>query len=761
MIEPTTTPVSTPGKKLVRDITASLVVFLVALPLCLGIALASNAPLLSGLITGIVAGILVGALSGSHTSVSGPAAGLTAVVAAQIASLGSYPAFLLAVVLAGIIQIGLGLLRAGRLSAFVPSSVIKGLLAAIGVILILKQIPHLVGHDLDPTGEFSFQQPDKENTFSEILRLFRGEVHYGAIVVGFVSIAILIIWERTPRLKRLLIPAPLIVVILGVLINLFFMRLGQPWAITNAEKHLVSVPIANNLNEIVGFLTFPDWSQWSNGKIYVAAITIALVASLETLLNLEAVDRIDPRQRQSPPDRELLAQGVGNMVTGAIGGLPMTSVIIRSSVNINSGAETKLSAILHGFLLAGTLVALPQYLNMIPLSALAAILIVTGFKLASPKLFKQMAAEGRYQLVPFLVTLIAIVFTDLLLGVLIGLAVAAAFILNSNLRRPMRKTVESHVSGPVTVIKLPDQISFLNRASLEEALRSQPRGSRMILDASHTDYIDPDVLSLIKDFKEVTSPQQGIEVLTRGFKPRYGFEHQPLVVHHSTAESRAKLTPADVIQILIEGNRRFASGEILTRDPRDQLPATGQGQHPFAAVLSCIDSRAPVETIFDLGLGDVFSVRIAGNITSNGILGSLEYACAVAGAKLLLVLGHTRCGAVESTLALASEGKDAAAATGCQFLPSVVTEILEAVDSASLSEYSRRERDDQIALANDVARRNALHSLQTIYRRSTAISRLADEGRIALVAGLYDVGSGRTELYLEDAIGLDMSMQKV
>ena len=433
------------------DLLAGLAVFIVALPLCLGVALSSNAPLLSGLMAGIVGGVLVGILSGSHTSVSGPPAGLTAIVAAEIAALGSFEAFLLAVVVAGLIQIGLGTARAGFIAAFFPSSVLKGLLAAIGVILILKQIPHVLGRDADPEGDMSFQQPDHENTFSEFGEL-PFDVHAGAAVIGLVSIAVMIVWDRYRPLKKSRIPAPLVVVLLGVCISAVFRQLGGRWLI--GAKHLVQVPVAASLPALVGFLHWPDFSQWSNLAVYKGGLTIALVASLETLLNLEAVDKIDPQQRTSPPSRELVAQGIGNITVGLLGGIPLTSVVVRSSVNINAGGQTKLSAISHGVLLFVCVLFLPVWLNQIPLSCVAAILLVTGAKLASPKLVRQMWNEGRYQFLPFALTVIAIVLTDLLIGILIGFVVSLSFILNSNLRRPIRRVFEKHLGGNVLHIEL-------------------------------------------------------------------------------------------------------------------------------------------------------------------------------------------------------------------------------------------------------------------------------------------------------------------
>ena len=456
-----------------RDLTAGLVVFLVALPLCLGIALASEAPLFSGVLAGIVGGILVGTLSGSHTSVSGPAAGLAAVVAAQIASLGSFETFLLAVVVSGLVQISLGLLRAGFVAAFFPTAVIKGLLAAIGVLLILKQIPHLLGHDADPEGEMSFRQPDQENTFSEFGELFY-DLHPGAAVIGLLSIVLLVLWERCRPLKSSVVPAPLVVVVTGVGLNLLFQKLGGQWAVE--ASHLVQVPVTESVAGLFEFLRWPDFSQWSNPAVYTAGVTIAIVASLETLLNLEAIDRLDVQQRTSPPSRELLAQGIGNVAVGLIGGIPITSVIIRSSVNISAGGQTKIAAIFHGLLMLVCVMFLPLWLNQIPLSCLAAILLVTGIKLASPSLFKKMRNEGWHQFIPFVVTVVSIVLTDLLIGILIGLAISISFILHSNMRRPIRRIIEKHLGGDVLHIELANQVSFLNRAALQKALDAVPHG---------------------------------------------------------------------------------------------------------------------------------------------------------------------------------------------------------------------------------------------------------------------------------------------
>lgn len=740
------------ARTLPRDLIAGTVVFLVALPLCMGIALASGASPFSGLVTGIIGGLVVGILSGSHTSVSGPAAGLTAIVAAQIALLGSFEAFLLAVVIAGVIQMILGVAKAGFLSAFFPSSVIKGLLAAIGVILILKQIPHLVGHDNDPSGEMAFDQPDHHNTFSEIGTLFGGEIQAGAAVIGLASLALLFLWDRIKPLKKSIIPAPLVVVVLGVGLQIACKYFGGSWTIENS--HLVQVPIANSLQEFCGFLTLPDFSQWANPAIYSAAFTIATVASLETLLNLEAVDKLDPQQRETPPSRELLAQGVGNVLCGLCGGLPMTSVIVRSSVNIGAGGQTRLSAIFHGVLLLVCVMLLPAVLNLIPLSCLAAILVHTGFKLANPRLFQRMWSEGRYQFIPFAVTLVGIVLTDLLIGILVGLGIALGFILNSNFRRPLRRVVEKHLGGDVLHIELANQVSFLNRAALEHALRTAPRGMHVLLDAHNTDYIDPDILSLIRDFKETTAPILGVRVSLRGFREKYKLEDEIQFVDYSTRELQGKLTSDQVLQILADGNERFRTGHRLPRDLGRQLQATSRGQHPLAVVLSCIDSRSPAEMIFDLGLGDIFNVRIAGNVISPMVLGSIEYGCTVAGAKLVMVMGHTSCGAVTAAVDLTCTRNSPEEETGCQNLEPIVRTIQEAFDSAECHRLPFITPEEKATFIDNVAQRSVQRTVDQIVQQSSTLGRLVREGRIAVVGAMYDVATGNVRLLGNRPVGL-------
>jgi carbonic anhydrase/SulP family sulfate permease len=722
-----------------KDIMASIAVFLVALPLCLGIALASNAPLFSGLVSGVVGGILVGILSGSHKSVSGPAAGLTAVVAAQIAMLGSFEAFLLAVTIAGVIQILLGVFRMGFIAAFFPLSVIKGLLAAIGLILILKQIPHVFGHDADAEGEMSFSQPDHENTFSELISTLN-DLQPGAALIGLISVLVMLLWDRIKVLKKSVVPAPLVVVVLGVIINQVLKTGGGSWAVE--ASHLVQVPMAKDLTAFFGFLRFPDFSLIGNPAIFTSAITIAIVATLETLLNLEAVDKIDPDQRQAPTNRELVAQGFGNIASGLIGGLPLTSVIVRSSVNINAGGRTKLSAIFHGILLFFCVLLVPSWLNEIPLAALAGILIVTGLKLASPALFKQMWREGTHQFLPFVITIVAIILTDLLVGILIGLGVSILFILHSSQKRPVRRIMEKHASGDVLRIELANQVSFLNRATLEKALHEVPRGGHVLVDARNTIYIDPDIRDLIADFRDKTSKAHGVQLSLVGFKDDIQFGDRIQYIDYSSRDVQSSLTPGKVLELLKEGNQRFLDGQQIFRDFGRQIEATSTGQFPMAVVLSCIDSRTPAEMVFDLGLGDIFSVRVAGNIAKEELIGSMEYACVVAGAKLVVVMGHTSCGAVNAAVDLITSQKKASEATGCDNIDGLILELQQAIDLSTCKKPDQWLPGEKAAYANEVSRRNVLQTILNIRKRSKSLEALIQKGQIDIVGSLYDVSTG-------------------
>lgn len=505
------------------DLPAGIVVFLVALPLCLGIALASGAPFFSGMISGIIGGIVIGLLSNSHLSVSGPAAGLAAIVLASISQLGAFETFLLAVVIAGIIQLILGFLKAGAIANYFPSSVIKGMLTAIGIIIILKQIPHAFGYDADAEGQLDFLQSDGENTFSAFFNSI-SKIDLGATLICLVSLAILIIWERPFFKKKLkLLPGGLVAVTVAIVLNEIWLRAGSSLAVTNTDKikHLVNVPVANNFHEFLGFFTLPDFSQLANIEVYIVALTIAAVASIETLLCVEAVDKLDPERRVTSPNRELVAQGIGNMTSGLIGGLPITSVIVRSSANLNAQARSKMSTIVHGILLLVCVTLIPGILNKIPLAALAAILLMTGYKLCNLALFKKMFKLGKYQWIPFVVTVISIVLTDLLTGVGIGLGVSVLALLYGNYKNSYFFHKEKHHQGETILIHLSEEVSFLNKASIKLTLEHIPENSMVIIDAYDSQYIDHDVLELIRDFKDTQAPLRKIDCKTVGFKDIY------------------------------------------------------------------------------------------------------------------------------------------------------------------------------------------------------------------------------------------------
>lgn len=503
---------------------SGMVVFLVALPLCLGIAVASGAPPFAGIVTGVIGGIVVGYLSNSNVSVSGPAAGLIAIVVAAITDLG-YEVFLVAVMIAGLIQLIFGLLKAGTISSYFPNSVIEGMLTAIGIIIIKKELPHAIGYDKEHEGDFySYHLTDlaDKGLFGEIIHAFNF-AHNGAIVITIISLAVLFAFNKIPALKKIkAVPGALVVVVLGIAINELFKSSGSALAVTG--EHLVTLPTAKSFNEFVGQLNMPDFSGLTNPKVWVVGVTIAIVASIESLLCLEAGDKMDPMKRYSSANTELRAQGIGNMLAGLAGGLPMTSVIVRTTANITAGAKTKLSAIVHGFLLLLTVILIPGLLNKIPMASLAAILIMIGLKLASPRVFKHMWKAGKHQFIPFIVTVVAVVLTDLLKGVGIGLMVSVFFILRGNMKLAYFFRKEEHQENQIIRIDLAQEVSFLNKAAIKQTLAHLPANSRVVIDAVNTVYIDYDVLEMIRDFVKFGSRDKNIDVELRNFKPAYKME---------------------------------------------------------------------------------------------------------------------------------------------------------------------------------------------------------------------------------------------
>jgi MFS superfamily sulfate permease-like transporter len=500
-----------------ENFPSGLVVFLVALPLCLGIALASGAPPLSGVISGIVGGLVVGFLSNSNISVSGPAAGLTAIVLTAITDLGAFELFLCAGIIAGLIQLVLGFVRAGSISNYFPNNVIEGMLAAIGIIIILKQIPHALGFDQDYEGHESIF--DKGLNFNYFTELF-GAVHLGAILVTLVSVAILIIWDKVPTLRRMkMLPGALVAVLAGILLNEAFKLSGSSLAI--GTQHLVSLPVPQTLDDFKNLITMPDFNGFTNPKVWIVGATIAIVASIETLLCIEASDRLDKQRRITDTNLELRAQGIGNLISSFIGGLPMTSVVVRSSANANAGATSKMSAMIHGFLLLICVLTIPFILNLIPLATLAAVLILVGYKLAKPVTFKHFWDLGKFQFIPFVATVVAVVATDLLKGVGIGLAISVFYILQGNMKRAYYLSKEKLDGADGIKMKLAEEVSFLNKAAIKKTLKNIKPNSTVVIDASGTSYIATDVLEMIQDFANIRAKEEDINVELMGFKTSY------------------------------------------------------------------------------------------------------------------------------------------------------------------------------------------------------------------------------------------------
>ncbi|MHA3116010.1 solute carrier family 23 protein [Acinetobacter sp. ANC 4635] len=711
------------------DLMSGLVVFLVALPLCLGIAHASGAPLLSGVIAGVIGGIVVGALSGSQISVSGPAAGLTAIILTQLMALdGQYSAFLLCVILAGLLQMVFGCLKLGSFANFVPTNVILGLLVAIGLILMINQLPNLFGLHMATVKQLGLQN------FPQVLQ----HIDVGAAVIGVLSVALILLWDQTP-LKKLQLPSALVAVVFAGVLNWLLIQTGSSFAV--GDQHLIDLPSLFSSEEKIFY--FPDFSYWNNPQIYVGAVTLAVVASLETLLNLEAADKMDPQKRSSPPNRELLAQGIGNTLSGFVGGMPVTSVIVRSSVNATSGSKTKVSTIFHGILLIIAIVFLTPLLNVVPLSALAAILLLTGYKLAQPKLFIQLYQKGWKQFLPFIVTIVAIMLTDLLIGIMIGLVLSALFILHSNMHSGVKVIHEKHLHGNLTRIELAQNVSFLNRATLLSVLNKIKRHETVVIDASNTVYIDPDLYQVIHEFQQDKATQQQIDLKLIGFQAHYPELHEDDVidVDVSTRELQQQLTPELVLQKLKDGNQRFVSQQRLQHNIARQIQITAKyGQHPIAAVLGCMDSRAPTEMLFDVGVGDLFSLRIAGNIAGEKVLGSLEFACKSKGSRLIVVLGHTDCGAVTAACQMYQQQLDVSQAQDTPNIQYVLKPIMSAIDTVK----NRMANDPNVhSFIDEVTMMNVKNNMAYILKHSNVLREMVEKGEVGIVGAIYDVKTGQ------------------
>lgn len=632
-------------KDIKYDLPAGIAVFFVAVPLCLGIAHASGAPLIAGLISGVIGGAITGFISNSQLAVSGPAAGLTAIALSGIAALGSFEAFLLATVLAGLIQIVLGIMKAGSIANYIPNTVIKGMLSAIGLILIIKQFPHLIGFDKEAMGvqEFSSTAQDLNSGSAEgqntLTLFFDGlmNLNQGVLIIGLVSLVFLVIWDKLFQKKFKTIPGALLVVLIGVSIN--YLLEHYLFSSPLDAEHFVRIPAISSFTEFRHASTFPDLKAFSNFALYSTAFTIAIVASIETLLSVEAVDKLDPQKRSTPNNHELIAQGIGNTLTGLLGGLPMTAVIVRGSVNVSAGAQSKASTVIHGVLILLSVMFLASIMNMIPLASLAAVLIYTGYKLLAPELVVEQYKKGWGQLIPFVVTVLAIVFSDLLIGVCIGIVVSFIFIVMEDYKGSVLQVRDM---GKRKRIILGENITFLHKPKFDRIFEELPNDSIVEIDGSRNFYIDKDIIELIKEFKQ-QAPTRNIELIIGGIKQ---------MENHDLQESMRKS-----YERLFENNEKWINARTL-EDP-DYFKKQAKGQTPQYLFIGCSDSRVPANEITGTDSGELFVHRNIANMVVNtdlNMLSVVQYSVEVLNVKHIIVCGHYGCGGVKEAMTHRSNG---------------------------------------------------------------------------------------------------------
>jgi len=711
-------------RRVLPNCLSGIIVFLVSIPLCLGISLAAGAPIYSGLISGVIGGILVGLLSSSSVSVSGPAAGITAIILMANLELGSFANFLLALTISGCIQIAIGKLRLGFFADYIPSSVIKGMLSAIGMLLILKMLP------LASTFSHNYQQlklllvEAVEDGHLIFWKNFWLHLNNGAILISSLSLLLLIIFEK--KLKK--IPGAIIVVLLGTAFNEYLVH-SHPFL---AQANLVNLPIFHTTKEMWSQIIKPNFLALSNPLVYFYAFLIACVSSLETLVNISATERLDKVHRMTDKSKELFAQGVGNFFAGLFGGLPITSAIIQTSVNVENKANSKLSTITNGILMLLSILLISKIINRIPLSVLASILIFSGYKLTCPSLYYKTYKQGHERFIPFIVTVLGILFINLLSGIILGLILNLFFVLRYNSKARVDIIQELYPTGVIKRLVLPQQTSFLNKSTLISQLNTIPNHAQLIIDARSTNFIDKEIIELIEEYKDEQAPQKNISLNLIGFKDHYTIQDHINFINVTTYDAQSILNPDDVLNILKQGNERFLNDKRIHRSNMTDVQHTAKTQHPIAVVLGCIDSRVPVETIFDMTFGDLFCIRIAGNVVNNDILASIEYACHVVGAKLIVVLGHTGCGAINAA---------------CNnFQAGHITELLQKINPAIETQRQLSSQVDQQFIDN-VTNLNINNSIQEIGRQSTILSQMLEEKDIGIIGAIYDISSGKVNFF--------------
>ncbi len=714
-----------------RDIPAGIVVFLVALPLCLGIALASGAPLISGLIAGMVGGLVTGIASKSHTSVSGPAASLSAVVLTALEVLETFDVFLLALFIGGLIQVILGFLKSGMIADYMPTSIIKGLLAAIGLILIISQLPYALGVELDKSRLLDYSQ----SFFSGVIEtgaLVLSSFAPGALILAVSSLLLMIFWEKTALKNVKWLPPSLFIVLFGVLLNQTFKFLLP--ALYLDGIHLVHIP---EINDPTALFTFPDFSAIDNFQVWTYAFTIAIIGSIATLLNLEATDNLDPHKRRSPPNQELVAQGIGNSIAGLIGGIPITSVIVRSSVNIEAGAETKLSTIIHGFLLTVSVLFLSTIINLIPLASLAAILLLVGYKLTSYSIITQMYRKGWSQFIPFAVTVTAILLTDVLIGVLIGSASSVFFLLRGNYYNPFYMEETNPGSKRKTIrLELSNEVSFLNKPAIKRILWNLPKGTRITIDASFSSYIEPDVLEILNDYQTTFARENAIDFTIVGLKDSYAPSNE-VVIDKPAVINRADLKkPANVLQYLKEGNKRYADGNLVSRRFQNKKLKDFIKDVPLAVVVNCIDMREPLNMLLNTGIGDLIPLKAAGTLLDNHLVHTLEIACREQGAVLIVVLANSDNHLLKNAL------KRVLAEPTSPFSPLLVPAI-----EAGYFSPERFRSEDLSHWSDRLARWNAAQAQTKIVHTNAYLRTHINQGKVGLCTAFFHRKDGTIDFF--------------
>ncbi len=715
------------------DLSASIVVFLIAVPLCLGIALASGAPLYSGMVSGIIGGLVVGFLSASTISVCGPAAGIAAVVIAALSQLHDFQTVLLAIFFSGFLQILASQFRLGFFADYFPSSVVKGMLSAIGILLIFKQIP--LAFTLSKNfGELKFHLLEaSEGSYIHPLLNLSFHINTGAVFLSSLSLFTLFYFEKNKTKYFSYIPAAIVVVVIGTLLNEWFNYHHS--ILTQHGPHLVNIPAAYSFGQFWGQLASPNWQAWNNPLVYLYAFIFASITSLESLLNTTASEKLDLKHQMVDKNQELFAQGVGNILAGLMGGLPITTVIINTSVNIQNHAKTKLATMLYGGLLFASFFLLAELINRIPICILASILIYTGYKLTQPKIYLQIYRQGMIRFIPFIITVIAVVLFNVLFGVLLGLLVNIFFILKYNSQARIDIIQETYAHGKINRLILPQQTTFLNKASIIAELNTIPKHSQLIIDARYAEFIDKEITEYIHDFSTEQAPLRHIALNLIGFKENYNISNHINFINVTTYDTQAQLTPLSALNILREGNERFLKGKRIHRSNHIDIQHTSEAQHPIAIVLGCIDSRVPVETVFDMTFGDLFCVRVAGNVINEDILASIEYGCHVVGAKLIVVLGHTGCGAIQSACNDVEVGH--------------ITQLLAKIKPAiTASQLMHPKPSDTVTTVTHL---NVANSMLEIFHGSTILKNLVVENKIGIIGAIYDIKTGQVKFSMYDS----------